>query len=165
MAGLNHGVHDVIRPQYKRLVFDGEKLSIYGRGKLLAEFDAVSGKALDDGTFDYSVERQKMSDVGPIPEGEYKININATQRWHSLGFWQKTAAIFGRGEFPGGTISWGAERVDIIPNGANTYGRYGFTIHGRLVPGSAGYIDLTQYDRQFFNYIRNSGYIRLTVKY
>jgi len=39
-----------------------------------AAYGAVSGKPLEDGTFDYSQERQKLANVGPILAGRYWIN-------------------------------------------------------------------------------------------
>jgi len=94
--------------------------------------------------------------------------MDATQQWSDLGFIQKMYALANRGRFPGGTIAWGSERVDISPVGTNPFEvrvRYGFTIHGGAVPGSAGCIDLTTYDRAFFAKVRNTGVWNLTVKY
>ena len=165
-TGLNHAMHAIGAPY--RLEFDGEYIYVIKGGKIIAKFSAVSGRPLEDGTFDYSAERQLISNEGPIPEGAYFINSNKTQKWEDLSLLQKTAAIFGKGRFPGGAVAWGSERVDIIPKNNNPFEvrvRYGFTIHGGAFPGSAGCIDLTTNDRSFFSMIRNKGIMNLTVKY
>ena len=40
---------------------------------------AYSGRPLDDGSFDYSTDRQKLRATGPIPQGNYTINVNKIQ--------------------------------------------------------------------------------------
>ena len=165
-AGLNHAMHSMMGPP--RILFDGKYIYIIKGNKIIAKFPAVSGQPLSDGTFDYSVERQRMTNVGPIPEGDYTLNSNSTQKWSDLSTMQKIYALGLAGRFPGGTIAWGSERVDINPSNYNPFDvpqRSGFTIHGGSFPGSAGCIDLTIYDKPFFNKIRNTGILKLTVKY
>ena len=168
-SGLNHAMHmGASKPPKRTLIFNGKELIIFENGEIIARYPAVSGRMLENGSFDYSAERQKVHDVGPIPEGEYSVNMNNTQKWSKLSLLQKTYALIRRGEFPGGTTAWGSERVDINPSNVNPFDirlRSGFTIHGGSFPGSAGCIDLTIFDAKFFNTIRNSGVIRLTVKY
>ena len=168
VGAFNHAMHNAFNGPPRKILFDGKFIYIIENGKIIDKFPAVSGRPLDDGSFDYSSERQKIGSVGPIPEGDYSIDLNATQQWSKLSFIQKTAAIFDAGRFPGGTIAWGSERVDIVPLDRNPFDvrlRYGFTIHGGSNPGSAGCIDLTTHDRAFFSKIRNTGIWRLTVKY
>ncbi len=174
-AGLNHAAHLALKglenARQKQsstitLKFDGERIHVIENGKEIASYPAASGRPGKDGAFDYSIYRQQIKNVGPIPEGSYLIDSDNTQKWADLSFSQKTAAILNLGQFPGGTIAWGSERVDIIPlNTTNVYNRFGFTIHGGAIPGSAGCIDLTTYDKAFFSLIRNHGLIKLTVDY
>ena len=166
-SSLNHVAHEM-RPIKTRLVFDGKTIKILVNGRTVFETKAYSGKPQEDGSFDYSIENQKRENIGPIPEGEYFVDLAKTQKWQDLDFIQKSAALFKMGRFPGGTIAWGSERVDLTPNGANIYGRAGgFTIHGGAVPGSAGCIDLTTNDRAFFNVLHThaKSTIILKVKY
>ena len=73
--------------------------------------------------------------------------------------------------FPGGTWAWGRGRVPIYPNETVVDGvkRGGFTIHGGSDPGSAGCIDLTDYDMKFLKelgrYKRVTDSIPLKVDY
>lgn len=126
------------------LVFDGKKLYLFGITKtncFKREYNAVSGIPDSKGNFDYSVERQKKEDVGPIPEGKYWINPDE--------FWEN--AWYKRGSYR----SWGNYRITIHPFvDTKTFGsvgpmtglfieRGGFFIHGGKTPGSKGCIDLT----------------------
>ena len=129
-------------------------------GSAVFSAPAVSGRPLADGSFDYSVARQKMGSTGPIPAGNYNINPQATQWWTSQSFTTRTAAFLGlvgvkAGSWPGGLFAWGVARTWITPNGADVYGRSGFTIHGGTSPGSAGCIDLMGNDLRFFRTLQN----------
>ena len=132
------------------LLFNGKTLSIVEDGKNVFSVPAVSGRPLDDGSFDYTLERQKKGSTGPIPEGKYSINPKATQKWVEQSYLQRTAAIFKAGSWPGGLFAWGYRRTWITPNGAQTYGRNGFSIHGGTTRGSAGCIDVTTNEVKFF---------------
>lgn len=150
------------------LLFNGSTLSLVDNGHTVFSAPAVSGRPLANGHFDYSVARQKMGSTGPIPVGNYKINPLATQWWSSQSYMQRTAAIFKKGTWPGGLISWGAARTWITPDGANVYGRSGFTIHGGVEPGSAGCIDLYGSEVRFFRTLENYSNLNsipLQVKY
>ncbi len=152
------------------LKFDGEHLWMYGitfaetsrySAVLTGEpfkYPAVSGKPADGG-FDYSVERQKKRNEGPIPAGRYWIT--PSEIWEaSLIHW-----ILGQ------TSGWGNFRVSIHPYpNTTTHGRGGFFIHGGDVPGSAGCIDLTNKIDKFIRDLRSgvresSCHIPLTVEY
>lgn len=114
------------------LTFSGTYLTMHGDGGNLS-WRAVSGRPDDRGGFDYSPGRQRQSNVGPIPEGDYWLDPRQLQdlrdRW-----------LYGlRFEGP-----WGTHRITIHPfDATRTFGRGGFFIHGGESPGSAGCIDLT----------------------
>jgi hypothetical protein len=83
------------------LLFDPPYLYVIENGKVVTKYLAVSGNPLANGSFDYSAERQKISSIGPIPEGEYSVNMNSTQRWSDLGFIQQTMQQYvDKGRFP-----------------------------------------------------------------
>jgi len=163
-GNLNQFANYVYPPE---LMFDGNHLHIVGAdGAVIYRTRAYSGKSLPDGTFDYSLQRQKLDWIGPIPEGGYSINTDEIQR---IGFGNRIKSVLG-GEWPGGTASWGRQRVWISPmQGTNTYGRGNFTIHGGKIPGSGGCIDLTRNVNVFFRKLRraSSGFniIPLRVNY
>lgn len=139
------------------LSFNGKTLTMTG-GKKKYSYDAVSGKKLSNGTFDYSEERQRIGNVGPIPAGRYWIRPD--ELWENA--WYKSAS----------TTAWGNYRISIHPfSTTKTYGRGGFFIHGGSDPGSAGCIDLTSdMDRFQKNIMAEVGknhkcYIELKVQY
>lgn len=109
------------------LMFDGHTL--YMQGEYNQQFSAVSGKPIN-GNFDYSPERQRQENEGPIPQGVYWLDTSELKSlWYYLG---KPAA------------AWGTHRISIHPfHTTHTFGRGGFFIHGGTSPGSSGCIDLT----------------------
>jgi hypothetical protein len=155
-----------------KLFFDGKLIYIQDRfGKVIGQYTAVSGKPYDNGYFDYSIDRQKMKDVGPIPEGSYYICLNKVQVITDMN---EVISVFNEiifvkdfGEWPGGRTAWGEMRVDI--KGKSDYGRNGFTIHGGARYGSAGCIDLGPYVKSFFQdvckVVKTNAFIPLTVVY
>jgi hypothetical protein len=108
--------------------FNGSNLNVTGTST--QSFTAVSGKPASDGSFDYSPERQKQENVGPIPEGTYWLDPTQLKSlWYYFG---------------GAAAAWGSHRITIHPfDSTHTFGRGGFFIHGGTSPGSAGCIDLT----------------------
>lgn len=147
-------------PQCKRssiaVSFNGKHLTL--RGKTTATFPAVSGKRDPKLGFVYSVERQKLASVGPIPAGEYWINFE--ELWENA--WYKQ----------GSRSAWGNFRLTLhVFPGTTTYDRGGFFIHGGANPGSAGCIDLTTHIDQFVETLRtelkDAGecYVPVTVRY
>lgn len=86
--------------------------------------------------FNYSKERQKIKNVGPIPEGTYYILANEKRtKWNSV----RTHIL----RHPW----WGDYGWSLHPEPrTETYGRRGFFIHGGSEWGSAGCIDLTNGD-------------------
>ena len=148
-----------------RLEFDGRMLTLRSATpeRIVREsFPAVSGRPDADGGFDLSAERQAERGVGPLPEGVYHIHVDEVQ---SISTGDRVLGVFGRGAWPGGTYSWGEQRVWIhpgathsgargvevpVPGEDRTVTRDGFSIHGGRSPGSAGCIDLTIHDDSFF---------------
>lgn len=138
------------------LHFNGSAL-VMTNGEDTYTYPAVSGRPGQNGSFDYSVERQRAAGAGPIPEGTYWIRPD--ELWENA--WYKRAPVSG----------WGNYRITIHPfSTTDTHGRGGFFIHGGSRPGSAGCIDLTSHMDQFAHRLtRLSGLrvcqIHLTVDY
>ena len=138
------------------LRFDGASLGVRRGNSIVHSYPAVSGKP-KQGEFDYSVDNQKRSFHGPIPEGEYWITFR--ELWKNA--WYK----------PGSSEAWGNYRIAIHPYpNTNTYCRGGFFVHGGSVRGSAGCIDLTRHMSTFVKRVKVNlpvvdCYIPLTVKY
>lgn len=134
------------------LEFDGKKLSLFQNNMIVDSWPAVSGKPSSENLSlkrDYSVAHQKVPFDGPIPEGNYHIYPMATAWRADQNMIDYAIANIFKGFRKG---PWGEARTSIYPDpGTETYGRRGFFIHGGEVAGSAGCIDLTSYDRDFFN--------------
>ncbi|SAI46918.1 Uncharacterised protein [Bordetella ansorpii] len=110
------------------LHFDGQVLTIPERG---LRYPAVSGRPASSGRFDYSAARQRLANVGPIPAGQYWIDLS--QMWDNAWY-----------RFTASRAAWGNHRITIRPYpDTPVFGRGGFFIHGGDTPGSAGCIDLT----------------------
>lgn len=142
------------------LLFNGESLVMRTASGTLKTYTAFSGKPIN-GKFDYSVDRQKASSLGPIPEGSYWIN--PSDLWENN--WLKSALRTPRS-------AWGDYRITIrVFPGTQTHSRGGFFIHGGDVAGSAGCIDLTHSMNQFVKDLMNmlgkskDCYIPLQVTY
>ena len=156
------------------LFFNGYNLYYYHQ-KDCDLFKAVSGRPNDDGSFSYDETRQVLASEGPIPEGFYYINPQEIQSFWYLTRIQKIAALVNKGPFPKGPIAWGFSRVWISPENVKIYDeqsgeeviRSGFSIHGGLIPGSAGCIDLSGNSLSFFRKLwhSKSKSIRLNVSY
>ena len=149
-------------------------------------FDAVSGKGTDptgywnlSRIFDYSSDRQKQANLGPTPEGLYSINKanfvdgqneGGTQRFGDQSYLRQAASSFGKGTWPGGTSSWGDYRWKLQNEGAQTFGRDNFYLHGGSLWGSRGCIDCGAGISSFYNSFistnpQNTGKVYLQVKY
>jgi hypothetical protein len=114
----------------------------------------------EDVKFDYSVERQKLRDVGPVPAGEYYIE-KCEERSASTSPYSHIVKRSAWGDY-----SWSLHAEPTT----QTYGRNGFFIHGGSRWGSKGCIDLESGDTQFHNLLKGIGvcgccYIPVTVKY
>ena len=136
--------------------FDGKKLTVYQDGKPIMSWDAVSGKPGYQAS-----EYQNKKDTGPIPEGIYvarqeKLQYMSPADW-AIGWSRVLGNKFG-GKWPGSSVSWGFSRVWLEPSKeTNTYGRSGFSIHGGMIPGSAGCIDMTGQINAFTSWLENTG--------
>lgn len=109
------------------ITFDGQHLRLHA-GDFIYSYVAASGKPIGSG-FDYSLDRQRQPNVGPIPAGTYWINPD--ELWENA--WYK----------PASSSAWGNYRITLHPNpSTETHGRGGFFIHGGDTLGSAGCIDL-----------------------
>ena len=134
-----------------RLLFDGIHLSIIVHNEIIASFNAYSGKGIrgyDQKCFPLDKESQKKPNFGPAPEGKYIVNINEIHSF--VSFFENPIHRFRR--WPGGTSSWGKERVAIKPTFHSN--RSGLTIHGGSDPGSRGCIDLLHNEVKFFELLR-----------
>lgn len=110
-----------------RITFNGSFLELEG-GSRSYVYVAASGRPIGS-IFDYSQDRQRKQDEGPIPIGIYWINPD--EIWENA--WYKFAS----------SSAWGNYRITIHPfTTTETYGRGGFFIHGGDQLGSAGCIDL-----------------------
>jgi len=145
------------------LRFDGKMLYAEGPdGEYIDSWPAKSGRPSST----FSLEDQGRRFYGPIPEGSYRVDPTQIQKWSDLSFMQKVLAYVGRGQWPGGTVSWGHQRVPIqiieMPPGIV---RSNMFIHGGRYFGSAGCIDLGPFDHYFFNYFSGQSTMSLTVNY
>ena len=158
-----------------RLVFDGKQLCRVSDDfkECFKCWEAVSGKpsGIDSSgnpVFnDFSKERQREANAGPLPEGDYTLPPNKTDDPSESGNWDLSdwndyashnilnyapwrTRIDKRSSYP-----WGNRFGRLTPvSGTDTYGRSNFNIHGGDAPGSAGCIDIGHNDIDFFNDIR-----------
>lgn len=166
-------------PKLESLYFDGKLLTATatdanGHIKRLS-VPADAGSPLADGSFDYSPQRQKQPNHGPLPEGSYIINPQSIQRPSVM---DTLIGIVGKnpiktfGKYPGSLPAWGRCRIPInkTEEQAKKTDRDGFTIHGGWKRGSAGCIDLMHNEEKFCQFIeehRGTGQnsVPLTVDY
>lgn len=151
---------DIKEGQYAK--FDGKTLTIYQNGKVVASWNAVSGKPGYQ-----SPEYQNLKDKGTIPAGIYVARQSELQFYKDISWGDRQRSAIGFGTWRGGTDSWGNSRVWLdASKDTNTYGRSGFSIHGGAVPGSAGCIDLTSSMDDFTKWFENNGHdLIINVKY
>ena len=159
------------RPQSRpkpHLTFDGKRLCWVGppyNGKC---WQGVSGKR----GFQRK-EDQTIKDVGPLPEGKWRVRQDQYQRFDDEPFYVHLLAPIGKigsrpiTNWPGGPVAWGNNRIWLLPaTGTKTHGRENFSIHGGAVPGSAGCVDLTSQMPDFTKHFRSYGAdVDLIVKY
>ena len=136
--------------------FDGKNLTIFQDGKPIMSWDAVSGKPGFQ-----SAEYQNLKDTGPIPEGTYVARQEKLQHMSPVDWaigWSRVLGDDLGGKWPGSSVSWGSSRVWLEPsNETNTFERSGFSIHGGVIPGSAGCIDMTGQINAFTSWLESTG--------
>lgn len=173
--------------------FDGRDLIVKGDGTEVFRFSGQSGRPLlisqqdaadcgaDPVTDTYMNDRRFVGirNFGPIPEGTYRLAPSGIQRFtlgEELGLiaggivHQESAEAGGTRLHPG---DWGSGRVALNPVGrlregpcGNANRRSGFFLHGGLLAGSSGCIDIgTNFDTlaDFLDGYRRP--ITLTVEY
>ena len=126
------------------LHFDGRVFKMRTASGVLKAYSAVSGKPVNS-KFDYSLERQKLANQGPIPEGHYWIS--------PADIWENNLI---KSFLVSSRSAWGDYRITIrVRPGTQTYTRGGFFIHGGDIPGSAVCIDLTTSMNQFIKDLKS----------
>ena len=147
-------VTEVVKGINELILLNESNLFWLGAAGDVTKYSAVSGREVPTNT---SLLAQATSGKGPIPEGDYTLNPNLTQSWSDIGTLQKVAALVGRGQWPGGTFSWGEYRTPILPRSVSIrhpitgqmVTRSNMFVHGGSNPGSAGCIDLTKDNKAF----------------
>ena len=144
-----------------KVMFSGVRMYLVSGNMVFTSFNAVSGKYTVTGAnsikFGYGENDQKKKDSGPLPEGEYRIDLSTLRDYeHTKGTYAKSLVAFTAGMTPGKFLektdrAWGrfeGRKGQIIPilNKAGgqkyTFGRDNAWIHGSDFPGSIGCIDL-----------------------
>lgn len=170
--------------------FNGEDLVVTGDGKEIFRYSAQSGRPIrltakdaaecggDVVTDSYLNDPRfvGITDNGPIPEGTYRFDPPAIQRF-SLGeeFGLIVAGVFGKKQTtvqgqPIHAGDWGSGRVALQPVGPLKEGpcghansRSGFFLHGGWLAGSSGCIDIGTNFNELADFL--TGYKRpVTVK-
>ena len=138
------------------LFFDRKYLYLKAlNGRVKLKWGAFSGNT------EASSNDQAESDYGPLPEGEYIVRFEDTvDAEKSTGLLD---ALKWLAKFP----SWGTVATPLEQISGETFGRSDFYIHGGVVKGTAGCIEIDGYDNKMFHafmalYKRN---FKLIVKY
>lgn len=140
-----------------QIEFDGLEVRLLDdKGQALMQAPAVSGRPLlQDPGF------SSLKDMGPLPEGRYRILKQHIES--RLSLWDPNNIAWPRG--------YGYNRVTLLPEAqTELHGRSGFFLHGSFMGngyGSAGCIDLNTEDGRIFDLLRSDGAetISVTVKY
>ena len=131
--------------EHLKFLFDGEKVYLWH--DTMGEIEswlAYSGKSGSN----LSIKDQTKKEYGPIPEGTYTVNPSDTLVFAKIDPERK--------DYP--YASWGTYATPIRPaQGTETYGRGGFYLHGGVTPGSAGCVDLVEFDVAVHNVIKKIG--------
>ena len=154
-------------PDYSQpasLEFDGQNLVWLQNGQPVKYYPAVSGRA-DYQSAQYTNERKR----GPIPEGDYLLGQGTGEDYNNkeeMSWWRKFVP-WNDNPWYENPAAWGKSRIPIQPlPTTNTFGRHSMYVHGGNVPGSAGCIDLTYANDDFYNDFKNyNGTLPLKVKY
>ncbi len=149
--------------------FDGAELIVSGDGKEIFRYSAQSGRPVrltqehakqcgaDVTTDSYMNDKRfvGVTDFGPIPEGAYTFSAPSIERFSSEDQRRLvTAGILGAHDITVGghrihAGDWGSGRVALNPRGrlregpcGNANARSGFFLHGGILAGSSGCIDI-----------------------
>lgn len=155
------------------MVFNGEELIVYGDGEEIMRYDGDSGRPIriteedakacgadvDIDTYLNDKRFTGIKDKGPIPEGTYTFSppgiaeFSAGEQWDLLVggiLGDMNLTVQGQSIHSG---DWGAGRVHLNPVAVrqgpcgNARGRSAFFLHGGLLRGSSGCIDIqTSFD-------------------
>jgi hypothetical protein len=155
------------------MAFNGEDLIVYGDGAEIMRYGSDSGRPIkiteedakacgadvDNDTYLNDRRFTGIKDKGPIPEGTYAFSppgiteFSAGEQWDLLVggiLGEASVTVQGQGMHPG---DWGAGRVHLNPVAVrqgpcgNAKGRSAFFLHGGLLRGSSGCIDIqTNFD-------------------
>jgi hypothetical protein len=155
------------RSPHRRMhaVFDGRDFKLFGDGSLLMSSSAQSGRpysvsssdaaSCGGSTSDSYLNNPKyvgITDNGAIPEGTYRFRARRIATFDTAEQMQILTGShftdpFGRrmhgGDWGAGRVSLRPVRIRPGPRGCgNTSRRSGFYLHGGIMPGSSGCIDL-----------------------
>ena len=138
------------------LKFDGHHLSlINNENQLLNQWRAGAGKP-------FSTEKDQFrKNIGPLPEGNYLLQINRTI------FFNKRHDFLSRLRWIFKYIGWGDLAIPLIPSASTImHGRDGFMIHGGgWGIGSKGCIDVYGRSVSIYQALKSYEIISLTVEY
>jgi hypothetical protein len=154
-----------LHPDYTQpatLYFDGKNIAWLENGEPVKYYSGMSGKPNKQ-----SAQYTNEINEGPIPEGNYVLKQGSGE-YHKPGEWRTfDEFISGTGIWKRNPIAWGNSRIPIQPlSNTNTLGRHSMYIHGGDILGSAGCIDLTGRNDDFYDdYKRYDGDLYLEVKY
>ncbi len=181
----------VVSP-YRRISgrFDGRIFTLYGDGTPIYSVDAQSGRPYSVSSSDAASCSGSTSDSymnnplyvgirdnGPIPEGTYRFSASQIA---TFSFSERTEMLlggsytdpFGRslhgGDWGSGRVALNPVRIIPGPRGCgNTSARSGFYLHGGVMPGSSGCIDIgnSGFDSLVGHLQGYRGNIEITVRY
>lgn len=171
--------------------FDGRDLIVTADGTEVYRFSAQSGRPVPlrpedaakvgaDPVVDSYMNDKRFTwvqDLGPIPEGTYQFNPKGLQRFTAgeqlslLTTSHSSTVTTATGGVSGG--DWGSGRVALSPVGALHEGRIpgankrsGFFLHGGIMAGSSGCIDIGTSFSTLADWLEGYGRpVRLTVTY
>ncbi|WP_372774964.1 tlde1 domain-containing protein [Mangrovibacterium sp.] len=136
------------------LFFNGETLSVMQGDNTIYSTAATSGK----GEHMNNPNSQKISNLGPIPEGNYFFY---NHKWSEQTKIRQVYNIIARN---GDWVDWNVPLNYISWKGPRTL-RHSFYLHGGFWPGSAGCIDAGGNVGDIYNYVKNQGVTYLRVQY
>lgn len=130
----------IIQGEKEFLGFNGSSLTWYYERGLIRSWNARSGRL--DNQDRTQPELQNQRDIGPIPEGAWNIDPSAAFYYPFAIGKGKLWNIWPNGPNEETLRDWGRGWVPLNPARGNSTPRGDFFIHGGLVPGSIGCIDL-----------------------